>query len=401
MPHARVALVSTYYAPVIGGAEASAARLARYLKRRGHEILVITRRTHPESPEYETLDDVPVWRRPPIGPRTSMGKWLWLPSATSALAAVRDRYDVIVVVDQRASGLPALIARQRFDRPVIFQPQVQGTLDGRHPQKEGSDSDVHQGITWPLRWLYGRADAIACISKSIIEEGRALGVPESKLHYLPNPVDTQAFRPLEPEARAAARQEFGFSPDEVIYTYVGRLSREKGIRDLLLAWKKAALTGCRLMVVGPDMKDHPWDEGAWSRRFVETDGLSGSVTFLGSLPHTTIARLQAAADVAVLPSHFEAHPLAAVEAMAAGRPIIASNVGGVPDFVTHEQNGLLVPPQNHDALVAALRRMAGNANERAQWSVAARRSAEQFGEEVVLERFADLIDSLAAGNRAS
>lgn len=396
MSRARVLLVSTYYAPVIGGAEAGAARLARYLHRRGHALLVLTRRTRPDTPEYETMDGVDIWRRPPIGPRTSIGKWLWLPWELSGLSAVRDRYDVIVVVDQRASGLPALVARWRFGTPVVFQPQVQGTLDGRHPQKTGAASTINQWLTWPVRWMYGRADAIACIATSIIGEGRALGVPASRLHYLPNPVDTRAFRPLAPAERAEARAALGFTVDDIVFTYVGRLSREKGIRDLLLAWRRAGLTGCRLMVVGPDMKDHPWNEGPWSRAFVEAEGLSASVTFLGPLSHAEIARLHGAADVAVLPSHFEAHPVSAIEAMAAGRPIIASNVGGVPDFVVNGQNGLLVPPQDQAALVAALTRMAGDADARAQWGVAARQAAEAFGEEVVLERFAELIDSLAA-----
>lgn len=396
---ARVALISTYYAPVIGGAEASASRLATYLHRRGHDVLVITKRTSEATPERETMDGVAVWRRPPIGPRTAIGKWLWLPWAVGALSATRSEYDVIVVVDQRASGLAALVARWRFGTPVVFQPQVQGTLDGRHPQKHGARSAAHRWVSWPWRWMYGRADAIACIAQSIVREGRDLGVPDSRLHYVPNPVDTQVFRPLDEAARAEARASFGLRPDEIVFTYVGRLSREKGIRNLLLAWKRAGLTGCRLMVVGPDMKDHPWDEGPWARAYVESEDLAGSVTFLGPLPHSTIARLQAATDVAVLPSHFEAHPVAAVEAMAAGRPIIASNVGGVPDFVVHEQNGLLVPAQDEDALVAALQRLATDADARARWSLEARKTGEQFGEQIVLERFAGLIDSLAATRR--
>ena len=396
----RVALISTYYAPVIGGAEAGASRLATYLHRRGHDVRVITKRTNLQHPERETMDGVAVWRRPPVGPRTAIGKWLWLPWAVGALSATRSEYDVIAVVDQRASGLAALVARWRFGVPVVFQPQVQGTLDGRHPQKHGLTSTVHRWASWPLRWLYGQADAIACIAQSIVREGRTLGVPDSRLHYVPNPVDTQVFRPLDESARAEARASFGLRADEIVFTYVGRLSREKGIRNLLLAWRKAGLTGCRLMVVGPDMKDHPWDEGPWARGYVEAEGMTGSVTFLGPLPHTTIARLQAAADVAVLPSHFEAHPVAAVEAMAAGRPIIASNVGGVPDFVVHDHNGLLVPAHDEAALVAALRRMATDTHARTHWSSAARQTGEQFGEQIVLERFAELIDSLALKRRA-
>lgn len=398
--HARVILLSTYYAPVIGGAEAGASRLATYLRRRGHDVLVITRRTHHDHPEHDVIDDVKIWRRPPVSPRTAIGKWRWLPSAVRAVAAVHHDYDVIAVVDQRATGLSALWARRRFGLPVVFQPQVQGTLDGRHPQKTGWVSTLHQWLTWPLRRAYGQADAIACIAQSIVREGRALGVPESRLHYIPNPVDTRVFRPLGAEERAEARAAFGLAPDDIAFTYVGRLSREKGIRNLLIAWRRAELSGCRLMVVGPDMKDHPWDEGPWARAYVREQGLSDSVTFLGPLPHATIARLQGAADVAVLPSHFEAHPVAAVEAMAAGRPIIASNVGGVPDFVVDGRNGLLVPAQDETALIAALTRMAHDAEARAQWSAAAADTGRQFSEDIVLERFAALLDSLVTARTA-
>ena len=109
----RVALISTYYAPVIGGAEAGASRLATYLHRRGHDVRVITKRTNLQHPERETMDGVAVWRRPPVGPRTAIGKWLWLPWAVGALSATRSEYDVIAVVDQRASGLAALVAALR------------------------------------------------------------------------------------------------------------------------------------------------------------------------------------------------------------------------------------------------------------------------------------------------
>lgn len=395
---ARVAILTTYYAPVIGGAESSAARLASYLTQRGHEVMVITKRTSVDHPEHDCVDGISVWRRPPIGPRKAFGKWAWLPWAATALSAAKDRYDVVVVVDQRAAELAAIWARLRHGVPLVYHPQVDGTLNGRHPLKRGTKAMIHRWLSWPIRQANRCADAIACLSGAIIAEGRELGIPADRLHYLPNAIDTSRFRPLRAPARLAARQAFGVGADTVAYSFVGRLSREKGVRELLQAWHQAGVPNAHLLVGGPDMQDHPWNEGPWARDFVREHGLSTTVTFLGSLTPDDVARVHGAADVAVLPSHFEAQGLAAVEAMATGRPIIASDVGGVPEFVVHEHNGLLVPPHDVPALAAAMRRMAESPALRDQWGAEARTTALTFAEDVVLERYAQLIDLLAFGH---
>lgn len=388
-------MVSTYYHPVIGGAEAAAQRLAEHLHQRGHQVFVITKRTSPDLPEHDAVNGVAIWRRPPIGARTALGKWLFLPRALGGLVSRRRSYDVICVIDQRGTGVVAWLAARFFGKPFIIQPQTQGTIDGRHPLKDGWRAVVHRAATWPLRSCYTRADAIACITHSIEAEGRAMGVPEARLHYLPNPVDIERFAPASPAERTEVRRAAGVAADELVFTYTGRLSREKGIRELLLAWPRVAAPGRRLLVIGPDMPGHPWDDSVWARDHVRQHALEDSVTFLGAQPHAEVARLLGAADVAVLPSHFEAHPLAAVEAMACGLPIVASNVGGVPDFVVHEENGLLVEPRDVDGLGVALVRMAEDTAFRARAGPAARRAAEPFSAKRVLERFAVLMSELS------
>jgi glycosyltransferase involved in cell wall biosynthesis len=399
MTHARVVVVSTFYFPIIGGAESAARRLAAFLKRQGRDVFVLTKRTSSDHHAAEIIDDVPVYRRPPTGPRSGMAKWWFAPVVFLDLIRRRAEYDAICVVDQRGVGLAALAAGRLLGRAVVFQPQTEGTIGSAHPMRSGVRGTVRAFVSHPIRWLYGRADAIACITKSIVAEGREMGVPEARLPYVPNPVDTRRFVPVTPDVKAALRAEHGFDQDAVIFTVTGRLSREKGTREVLTAWREVARPGRVLVMIGPGMPGHPWDESAWARAFIEREGLQASVQLVGSKTPPEVATLLAAADVAVLPSHFEAHPLAAVEAMATGLPIVASRVGGVPDFVVPEVNGLMVPARDVPALAAAMNRLATSPDLRAAWGRAARSAAEMFDEAVVLGRFGDLIDQKAAARR--
>ena len=122
MSRARVTVVSTFYFPVIGGAESGARRLAAFLRRQGRDVFVLTKRTSREHPPIETIDDVVVHRRPPVGPRGGMAKWWFAPVVFVELMRRRAGYDAICVVDQRGVGLAALVAGRLLGRPVIFQP---------------------------------------------------------------------------------------------------------------------------------------------------------------------------------------------------------------------------------------------------------------------------------------
>jgi glycosyltransferase involved in cell wall biosynthesis len=203
-------------------------------------------------------------------------------------------------------------------------------------------------------------------------------------------VDTRRFAPAAPDERRALRERLGFPVDAVLAVFVGRLSKEKGVMELLRAWADAR-PAASLAVVGPPMTDHPWDVSAEARTLVEREGLADSVQFLGGQPPDVVAAWLRIADFAVQPSHFEAMGLAAAEAMAAGVPVIASDIGGYRDFVVDGENGLLVPPHDVAALAGALTRMAADASLRVRLGAAARTAALQFDEQIVLERFAELL----------
>lgn len=400
----RVAIVTTYYRPVLGGAEAAAERLAVFLHRRGHPVDVLTKRTSASHAETERIDGVTVTRLKPIGERAPAGKWVIMRGVYKTLVEQRRQFDVVCCIDYRGIGLPVLAARRRTGTPVIFQAQTEGVLSGapvrRWLEHFGANPQglLARTATWPIRAIYGRADAICCISRAIEREALAEGVPRDRVHYVPNPVDASRFTPATPVEREEIRERLGVPPDAVVCTFVGRLSREKGVLELARAWI-AARPGARLVLIGPPMTNHPWDVSAEARALIETNGLIESVKFLGGQPTDVVAAWLRASDFSVQPSHFEAMGLAAAESMAAGVPVIASDIGGYRDFIRHDENGLLVPINDMDALGAAILRLVSDAPMRHRLGEAARTTALQFDEPVVLERFAELIDRLAGGAR--
>jgi D-inositol-3-phosphate glycosyltransferase len=394
--HARVALVTAYYHPVLGGAETAARRLAGCLAGRGHEVLVITSCPDAALPRHETVDGAVIERIGPPKPRRGARKWTILPRLFAALWRHRRAYDVIAVVDYRGVGVAAIAAGRLLHRPVAIQAQTEGVMScsnldsALEKWRLSSRSLPIRLMTWPLRRLYRSADAVVCIASAIRREAVDAGVPAARLHDLPNTVDTARFRPTDAAERERVRAAHGWPRDKTIALFVGRLSREKGIADLLDAWARVP-DAAVLVVVGPDMPGHPWDEGPRVRQ--QSAALGGRVIVFGASDDT--AELYRGADLAIVPSHWESFGISAVEAMASGLPVIASAVGGLTDYIVDGENGLLVPAHDPAALAAAIVRVVQDPRLRARLGAAARVSVARFDEHLVLDQFGTLLDRLA------
>jgi len=297
---------------------------------------------------------------------------------------------------------------------VLFQAQTTGVLSAGNADGILNRFGIAPGAAigraakGMVTRLYAGADAFACISHEIERETQAAGVAAERIHYLPNPVDTAHFRPATDEDRAGIRARLGVSDAGVIVAFAGRLSREKGLAELLEAWRRLSANGVLaaqaradaappvLLVGGPDMPGHAWNLGESARTFVAEHGLEASVRFLG--PLRDVAPLYRAADVAVVPSHFEALGLSALEALACGTPVVASAVGGLLDFMRDGVNGALCPPQDSVALAGQLERLLRDRQLRGQLSAHARATVEAtYSEAVVLARFGDVLRQLGTG----
>jgi glycosyltransferase involved in cell wall biosynthesis len=239
---------------------------------------------------------------------------------------------------------------------------------------------------WQLEAACGRrikyrtmeADALVAPSRAIERELKAAGFPRPRIHYLPNGVAVPPAR--EPADRVAARVALGavdpaLNPADraPLAIYAGRLHEAKGLADLVAAWEAivARRPNARLCLAG----EGPF-RGALAEQ-IEVGGLEGRVVLAGAFDH--VDELLAAADLFVLPSHQEGMSLALLEAMAAGLPIVATDIPGNRDLLSSGRHALLVPPRDPAALAAAIERLLDEPELGARLGAAARgRVAEEF-----------------------
>jgi glycosyltransferase involved in cell wall biosynthesis len=178
--------------------------------------------------------------------------------------------------------------------------------------------------------------------------------------------------------------------------FVGRYGERKGCYELIaaLAQARAAGTEATLRFVGREEYD---GEERVLRDDVEQFGVAAAVEFAGVKDGPDLAECYAEAQVLCLPSRREGVPLVLLEAMSFGLPVIATPVGGIADYVAHEDNGLLVPPGDVDALAVSIAVLAADPELRTRLGEAARRRvAEQAGPDTIAHRWRETYSELGA-----
>lgn len=199
-----------------------------------------------------------------------------------------------------------------------------------------------------------RADAVVAVSRALVEELVALGVPRGRVHLVRNGADLSLFRSRE---RSSARRSLGLAgqaqlrDEDKVVLYVGRLEAQKGIHELLAAFDsvRAVVPDATLVLVGPASPEVDATVRARTANWPR-----GAVHTVGARPHAEVAEWIGACDVLALPSWAEGTPNVVLEALAGGRPVVATRVGGIPDVVVDDDCGLLVPPRDAPALAKAI-----------------------------------------------
>ncbi|RFU20423.1 glycosyltransferase [Geodermatophilus marinus] len=208
-----------------------------------------------------------------------------------------------------------------------------------------------------------RADAVVVLTARAAAALVADGVPAERVSTIPSGFEPELFTGVGADPfPAVGRPRIG---------YVGRLAPQKRA-DLLVAAFGRMRAPAALVVVG----DGP--DAGLVRRAVRDSPASGRVTLAGFVPHERVPGVLAALDVLALPSAYEEMGSVLTEAMAAGLPVVASAVGGIPEVVRDGETGLLVPPGDVAALAAALDRLAGDPQLRARLAAGAREQAAAY-----------------------
>ncbi len=210
-----------------------------------------------------------------------------------------------------------------------------------------------------------------------------VGIPDAKLEIIRAGVDLAAFN----ESKTEARREFGLKASAPVAAIVARLSSEKNHHNLLEAWAKVIqkVPGATLLVAGAG------PEEAALRAQIERLELKDSVQLLGV--RRDVARVLAACNLFVLASDREGLPVSVLEAMAAARAVVATDVGDLGRVVQPEKTGLLVPPRDAEALAAALTALLSDLKRAAELGKAGKSAVAGFGLAPMVEAHQKLYDA--------
>ncbi len=228
---------------------------------------------------------------------------------------------------------------------------VDGVIETCHGPEVWRMGKGLRGSFWVDRQVGRLVDKYVAVShaaaRHLIE---TKGVPKSKIRVIHNGRDLDRFAPADTQRGIATRAALELDDEPTILT-LARLEDQKGHRHLIdaLAMLAARRPNLVTLLAGSGPLEH------LLRAQCAALGIADRVRFLGY--RRDVAELLEAADLVVLPSLYEGLPLVAIEALAAGRAMIATEVDGTPEVVIHEKTGLLVPPANPVALAAAIERL--------------------------------------------
>jgi glycosyltransferase involved in cell wall biosynthesis len=382
----KVALLGPYPgdAHLAGGVDAVVLALAQGLARRpGVELHVVDAAPGLSAPRVEPRTDLTLWLVPhPRGDRL-----LWrqpvVRQLRRALAEIRPD-----VVHAHMTGFHA-DAALRSGRPAVITPH--GVIF-RETALALCHSPLPARMRWRLdawyeRWVIHRARDLIAISPYIAKEYRPLTA--GRFHDIENPVADRFFEVPAEDASG--------SPAGSRLLYVARVIPRKDILTLLGAFAavRQAIPDAILEIAGQTDADPPYM--AACRETVERLGLGESVHFLGDLHGPALVACYARANLVLLTSRQETAPVTVAEAMAAGRAVVATRVGGVPYMIEDGENGLLAEAGDADAVARAAIALLADRERRLAYGRAARAAAERrFRLDAIVDRTLALYGRLIA-----
>jgi phosphatidylinositol alpha-mannosyltransferase len=358
----KIAMVSPYDFTWPGGVTAHVAQLARELGRSGHEVKVLA--PHSPSREFQDADLlVPLGRSVPLPSggsiaRVSLSWWLY-PKVRALLK--KEQFDIIHLHEPMAPILPLCVLE--FSKSVNV-----GTFHASYARQH-----LYR-FTSPIikRWqqrLHGNI-AVSPAARRYVNN-----TFPGDYEIIPNGIDFKHF-----STNVAPLPQYQDGKLNILF--VGRLEKRKGLRYLLEAYSKLKweIPNIRLIVVGPGNPDKE------SYRILSSHNLQ-DVDFVGKVSYDDLPRYYASADIFCSPATgAESFGIVLLEAMSAGKPVVASDIEGFRGVMTDGEHGLLVPKKDSDALAGALGKLARDPELRSKLGGQGNRTAEDYRWEVVAGR---------------
>jgi glycogen(starch) synthase len=365
----KILMVSWEYPPVIiGGLGRHVYQLATALAADGHEVVVLARRpsgtdpsTHPTTDEVHEGVRVIAAAQDPHEFDFGRDLMAWtlamghsMIRAGLTLQAKGWQPDIVHAHDWLVAH-PAIALAEFFDVPMVST--VHATEAGRH--SGWVSGQISRQVHAVESWFVRESDSLIACSASMADEISELFGPDlAEIVVIRNGIDSSRW--------PFARRQHRPGPPELLY--IGRLEYEKGVQEAIAALPRIRRThpGTTLTIAGDGTQQD------WLLEVARKHKVLRCVHFAGRVDHDELLRLMRRADVAVLPSHYEPFGIAALEAAAAGIPLVTSNVGGLGEAVIDGETGVSCPPRDVAALAAALRRVLDDPAAAQQRAIAAR-----------------------------
>ncbi|MBD2465348.1 glycosyltransferase [Oscillatoria sp. FACHB-1407] len=383
----RIALISVDGDPAAeigqeeaGGQNVYVRQIGEFLADLGWQVDMFTRRSHPDQAEIVQHRDNCRTIRLKTGPAKFMGRddlFDLLPEFVQEFQAFQQKqaqpYSLIHTHYWLSSWVGMKLKK--------LQPLVQvHTYHSLGAIKYRTIDDIPPIATKRLaveKTCLETVDCVVATSPQEQEHMRSLVSTKGHIEMIPCGTDIQRFGSVD---QATARKLLGIPPETKLVLYVGRFDKRKGIETLVRAIAQSELRGdanLKLMIGGGSS---PGRSDGIERDRIESIvrelGLSDITEFPGRLDQSVLPNYYAAADVVVVPSHYEPFGLVPIEAMACRTPVVASNVGGLQFTVVSEVTGLLVPPKDDAAFAKAIDRILSNPTWRNELGQTARQRVE-------------------------
>ncbi|MBI2976907.1 MAG: glycosyltransferase [Chloroflexi bacterium] len=408
----RIAMLSVHTCPLAtlggkdtGGMNVYVRDLARELGRRGIGVDVFTRSQDEHQPHVK--HDLGYGNRVvhiPAGPESPMPKpeiYRYLPEFVGGVrefAALEGLHYDVIHSHYWLSGVVAHELQKFWHAPTIHMAHTLGVMKNRIALRpEEREPAVRLKVESQILDWADRIIAATQAERSQLE--LMLQADTRKIEVIPPGVELSTFHPI---AMAEAKERIGVPPTDPMLLFVGRIEPLKGLDTLLRAMKllrdRQAMPGhlC-LSLIGGDASSSPAQESAEMERLRalrDELGVGDVVAFLGKRDQDTLQNYYASAHAVVMPSHYESFGMVALEAMACGAPVIASEVGGLAFLVRDGETGFHVPDRDPEALCGCLQRLLDDDDLRRRLGAQAAEYAKGYAWPLIAEKIVTVYESV-------
>jgi glycosyltransferase involved in cell wall biosynthesis len=388
-PKGQIAFISVHGDPSVeigkeeaGGQNIYVRQVGEALAQQGWQIDMFTRQTEPEQDRI--IEHVPGCRTIHLaaGPASFVHRselFEYLPEFVESFLQFQHQTETIYPLVHTHYWLSAWVGMQLRKHQPLKQVHTYHSLGAVKYSAVDDIPPIAQRRLEIEKACLETADCVVATSPQEKHDMRSLVSTNGTVEVIPCGTDLHHFGNMN---RRQARQKLELDDSAAIVLYVGRFDRRKGIENLVRAMACSPMSShptAQLIIVGGSReggKDSQERDRIVS--IVDELELSDRVTLTGRVPHDLLPIYYAAADVCVVPSHYEPFGLVAIEAMASRTPVVASAVGGLQFTVLPEETGLLTPVKDNAAIAQAIHRIISDPDWQIQLGEAGRRRVEEY-----------------------